>query len=61
MIDVENRLAAAPEQTRRFGCLLVNTTIDLLGMRVLARAQRPEEAMTPILRQVDAMPSPPWP
>ena len=100
-------VAAAPESTRRFGCLLVNTTIDLplehsdfanivqtafdetqqffesqlglatdraelgaevdiaslaaalmalfLGMRVLSRAQRPPEAVTPILDQVDTM------
>jgi TetR/AcrR family transcriptional repressor of nem operon len=100
-------VAATPGQTRRFGCLLVNTTIDqplehsdfagivraafdetqqffehqldlakdrtelptevdtaslgaalmalFLGMRVLARAQRPSEAVMPILRQVDTM------
>ena len=100
-------VAEAPEKTRRFGCLLVNTTIDIplehsdfagivhnafgetqqffeqqlvlarnrselaagvdtaslaaalmalfLGMRVLARAQRPSEEVTPILRQVDTM------
>lgn len=100
-------VAAAPEKTRRFGCLLVNTTIDvpleheafagivqsafnetqafferqldiardrdelatevdtaalaaalmalLLGMRVLSRAQRPSNTVTPILRQLDTM------
>ena len=100
-------VAAAPEQTRRFGCLLVNTTIDMplehfafagvvqaafdetqqfferqldlardraelaaevdtaalaatlmamfLGMRVLSRADRPAEAASPILRQLDTM------
>lgn len=100
-------MSMAPEPTRRFGCLLVNTTLELpsgefdfaevvraafdaterffeqqlelaetsgdlpggtdtpalaatllalfLGMRVLARVQRPADTNLPILRQVDAM------
>lgn len=100
-------VASAPEQTRRFGCLLVNTTIDLplehsdfatvvhtafeetqqffqdqldrameraelangvdtasvaatlmallLGMRVLSRAHRTPEEMSPILLQLDTI------
>lgn len=100
-------VAAAPEATRRLGCLLVNTTLEFpaksprsaalvrqaflstqqffeeqllrarqadqldpaidvaglatallalfLGMRVLARAERPPETIQPILRQVDIL------
>jgi len=102
-----NAVAGAPDPARRFGCLLVNTTLDVhpgesdvadlvraafgatelffdrqlrlakasgqlsaatdtaalaatlmalfLGMRVLARSQRPPDTIASILRQVDTM------